>query len=94
MFPNNPQNHQPTEPTGLPAVSPASQQQASRAVPSNPPSQPVAVGDAIVRSVAQAKQLSAQYGNDPYRLSEAMSQLKATYLAEQYHVVPNQVDNN
>jgi hypothetical protein len=94
MFPNNPQNHHPSEPASLPAVPVTSQQQPTGAVPSQPavPS-PMPVGDATARSVAQAKQLALQYANDPYLFSEALSQLKTTYLADQYHIVPSQADH-
>jgi hypothetical protein len=71
-----------------------SQQQSTAAVPSQPVVPlPMPVGDATTRSVAQAKQLALQYANDPYLLSEALGQLKTTYLADQYHIVPSQADH-
>jgi len=93
MFPNNPHNPNPTESASLPAVSPIGQQQSARAIQPSMAPQPISAGDVTIRSVAQAKQLAQQYINDPYRLSEAMSQLKAAYQANQYHIVPNQVEN-
>jgi hypothetical protein len=93
MFPNNPQNHHPSEPASLPAVHPTNQQQPAGAVPLNPALPPKPVGDTTAHSVAQAKQLALQYANDPYLFSEAMGQLKAAYLADQYHIAPSQADH-
>lgn len=93
MFPNNPNSPHPTEPASLPAVSPASQQQPASAIQPSPATQSIPAGDVTIGSVAQAKQLAQQYINDPYRLSEAISQLKASYQANQYHITPNQVEN-
>jgi len=42
---------------------------------------------------AQAKQLIAQYQQNPYALAAAFEQLKSQYLADQYHIKPNSAEN-
>ena len=54
---------------------------------------PIAPDRTAAHYAAQAKQLAAQYANDPYKLSEALGQLKAAYLSEQYHITSNQAGN-
>lgn len=53
---------------------------------------PTASSTAELRAAEQAKRLVSQYGNDPYRLSEALGRLKATFQADQFHIVPKQTD--
>jgi hypothetical protein len=93
MFPNDPQNH-PGNVTSLPAMPPVAQpQQQMPLVSSTAPVHHAAAEDIDARVAAQAKQLTLQYAGDPYKLSEALSQLKSAYLAEQYHITANQVEN-
>jgi hypothetical protein len=96
MFPNDQQSN-PGNPASLPAMPamPQLPQQAAGPAPMPTPqaSQLVASEDAAARAAAQARQLISQYGGDPYKLSEALNQLKAVYLADQYHVTPNQAEN-
>lgn len=40
----------------------------------------------------QARSLVTQYQHDPYRLSGALGQLKAQYLADQFHITPKPAD--
>jgi hypothetical protein len=44
----------------------------------------------MTAAAQQAKRLVAQYQQDPYRMSEALSQLKATAQAQQYNIMPDQ----
>lgn len=93
MFPNDLQN-QPGNPTSLPAMPPVGQPQQQAPIAASPVSAShVATEDVSARVAAQAKQLTLQYAGDPYKLSEALNQLKAAYLAEQYHVTTNQAEN-
>jgi hypothetical protein len=41
----------------------------------------------------QAKQLTAQYRQDPYRLAQALAQLKMSAQAAQYNITPNSGGN-
>ena len=41
----------------------------------------------------RAEQLVGQYQYDPFRLSMALSQLKADYLAEHFNIRPNAAEN-
>jgi hypothetical protein len=91
MSPNDPQNN-PGNPASLPAM-PAIPQQAPVAASSQQHATQTVNGDVAVRAAAQAKQLISQYGGDPYRLSESLNQLKAAYLADQFHITPNQAEN-
>jgi len=88
MFPDVPQN-QPGTSANLPMIPQQTQPTVSgQALP------PTAGTSASVTQVGlQAKQLVAQYGNDPFRLSAALEQLKSNYLAEQYHIIPNSAEN-
>jgi len=89
MFPNNSQSHT-DAPANLPPISNAGQPQQ----PSQPlqptPAAALQATSATVHYVAQTKQLIAQYGNDPFRLSVALSQVKSAYLSEQFHITTNQ----
>lgn len=42
---------------------------------------------------AQARQLVAQYQQNPYALAAAFQQLKAQYLTDQFHIKPNSAEN-
>jgi len=37
----------------------------------------------------QAQHLAAQYAHDPYRLNEALTQLRLLHLAQHYHITPS-----
>jgi hypothetical protein len=87
MPPNNPYQNQTGEPVSLPPVLSTAGQ--SQAVPTQAvqPVQPSAtVTDTTVRAVADAEHLVKQYINDPFQMSEALGQLKASYLAEHYQI--------
>lgn len=86
MLPNNPQS-QPGEPNHLPPVAAG---QPLAPVPAGPAAVPAASADTAAQYAAKAKQVIAQYGNDPYRLGEALNQLKAGYLAQQHNITINQ----
>lgn len=89
MLPNNPQN-QPGDPNHLPQIS-AGQPPAS--VPVDSSAVQPASPDTATQYAVRAKQVIAQYGNDPYRLAEALNQLKTGYLAQQHHITTNQAGN-
>lgn len=75
---------------------PAPQVPLSNAAPSPqaPPSVPSAAVPSLNEQVsAQARQLLTQYQQNPYALSEAFQQLKSQYLADQFHVKPNAVED-
>lgn len=85
MIPETLPNHQGV-PASLPAVSPVQAspaQSGSNAVPAPD-------GDAAAHYAVKIKQLVSQYNSNPHGLAEALNQLKATYLAEQHHITPNQ----
>lgn len=86
MSPNNPQSPS-GEPNHLP---PVAADQPMAPVPAPPAALPPASADAAAQYAAKAKQVIAQYGNDPYRLGEALNQLKSGYLAQQHHITTNQ----
>jgi hypothetical protein len=90
MLPNNPQN-QSGDQSHLPPIS-AGQPPAS--VPVGPAAAQPANPDTSIQYAMRAKQVIAQYGNDPYRLAEALNQLKAGYLAQQHHVTYNESGNS
>lgn len=99
MYPETPQDHS-TSPASLPAVPLPPQgtpvEQPGRAPepiqPVNPPT-PGSVANANdTQIVVQAKQLVAQYQNDPFRLSGTLQQLKGNYLAEHFNITPNSVE--
>lgn len=89
MNPEHNQQTPPLAPASLPVVPQASQ-------PSTlaPQSQAAAVQPAnLTEAVSmQAKELVKQYQHDPYRLSGALQQLKAQYLADQFHITTKTVD--
>lgn len=89
MLPDNSQG-QITNPATLPppmGAVPPTPLQPQASVPA-PAAQPPA-GSAASTAIAQAKQLVAQYQTNPYQLSGALQQLKAQYLAEQFHIISN-----
>jgi hypothetical protein len=90
MNPDNNQNPTPHTPASLPAVPLPTQPTA--AVPVQPPQ--VAPPNANLAQAAslQAKSLVSQYQQDPYRLSGAIQQLKAQFLAEQFQITPKSAD--
>ena len=90
MPPNHSQN-QPTIPASLPAVSSGLAQPGTPST--NPALRQVGTDDRVAHNIAQAKQLVLRYGNDPFKLSEALNQLKVAYLAEQYNITVNQAEN-
>jgi hypothetical protein len=85
MPPVNPQNS-PSVPTSLPPVAADQQQFKPAPAPTSPAGPSLSVSE---HYAVQAKQALVQYAGDPYRLSEALSQLKAAYLSEQYHITAN-----
>lgn len=90
MFPNNPQNHL-DNPASLPPVSSSDQPQQQSVQPNHAiPAQAGSNSAAIAHYAAQTKELVEQYGNDPYKLSVALSQLKSAYFSEQFHITSNQ----
>jgi|GEM_PF-5356659 len=50
-------------------------------------------GGSLQQAAARAKQTLDQYGRDPYKMSIAFGQLKSGYIADQYHISPNAVEN-
>jgi hypothetical protein len=48
--------------------------------------------DALQRASVQARQLVERHLQQPHELSEALAELKARYLAEQFHINPNAVE--
>jgi len=85
-MPPNPYQNQPGDPVSLPPVpaSAAGQPQLSAALGQT--QQPVGSVDLTGRVIAEAKRIAIQYRNDPYQLSEALSKLKSSYLAEHNHI--------
>jgi len=80
-----PENHQ-NVPSGVPASLPVVPAQPQSTGPVRP-AQPVPPSANLAEVVSlQAKSLVSQYQQDPYRLSGAMQQLKAKYLADQFHI--------
>lgn|GEM_PF-1516376 len=99
MQPDTPQSPpgQPGQQSSLPPMSmgqPQSQASpAGSAVPLGPHNTPIAPDRTAAHYASQARQLATQYANDPFRLSEALGQLKAAYLSEQYHITSKQAGN-
>jgi len=52
----------------------------------------VSSSGSLQQMAEQVEQLTVQYGQDPFKLSNALSELRAKYLAEQYHIVPSSVE--
>jgi hypothetical protein len=71
----------PAQPQGQGQVTPAFQPA--------PPAQPLAAGGVPGQAVLQARQLVAQYGHDPARLSAELERLKSAYLAAQFGIITN-----
>jgi len=99
MHPNTPQQ-QPHGAVNLPQVqsqvpSPVAPSPAQAMQPPTAPAPAGPLGSALTpeQVTLQAKQLVTQYQNDPMKLSIAFAQLKAAYLASQYHVILNSVEN-
>lgn len=97
MFPDKSHNQQGV-PVNLPSIASTDQSSAPPQVPMQ--ASPAALsahskggGDVAAHYAAQARRVISQYGNDPYKLSVAFSQLKSAYLAEQYHITSNQTGN-
>lgn len=59
----------------------------------NVPATASSAGGSLQQAAAQAKQTLNQYGRDPYKMSIAFGQLKSGYIADQYHISPNAVEN-
>jgi len=92
MYPDA-QQHQPAGPASLPPV--AIQSEAVPSAPAPLPSMPSGGNPAatVEQVVMQAKLLTKQYAQDPFRLSGAVEQLKSSYLAEQHHIATKPVEN-
>lgn len=86
MPPITPQN-QSAEPASLPPVSAQAQ---TPPAPQPTTTNQVAPGP---QALLQAKMLIEQYKNDPYKLALAFEQLKAAYVAREFSVVPNPVED-
>jgi len=89
MYPDNPQvpTGSPTNYTGQPDIQHASLPQS--AIPSHSTPQN---SNSSAETLIRARQLVAQHAGDPYRICESFGQLKAAYLADQYHITVNQVE--
>lgn len=94
MNPDTNQSPTPTTPASLPVVPPQPQPQAapSAAVPPQPQADVTPPTDLTQAVSMQARSLVTQYQHDPYRLSGALGQLKAQYLADQFHITPKPAD--
>lgn len=93
MFPNNsPQNQ--LEPSNSPGISPAGGQPTVEAVrpplPPSPSAPDQASSNLAAVSASRARQAMQQYARDPHKLSDALQEIKADYLAQQYHITPGQ----
>lgn len=75
-----------------PVQLPQTSQAAPAPIPPQPPQVPAGPKALAEHVPEQAKQLVEQYRQDPFRMSNALNQLKASYLAEHYHVTPNTVE--
>jgi hypothetical protein len=91
-LPTGPAATPPVQPSAIPAIS--SVDTVQPAAPGLPTQQTYTPSSGVEQRVAEhARHLVRQYGNDPYKLSEALGQLKAKFQAEQFRVVSNQTDN-
>jgi hypothetical protein len=61
-------------------------------MPSQPQPESAPMTDLTAAASLQAKSLVTQYQHDPYRLSGALQQLKAKYLADQFQIIPKAAD--
>ncbi len=82
-------------PQALPGSAPASNPLTT--IPASQAAQPAQrvpmPSSSVEQRVAEhARHLVKQYGNDPYRLSEALGQLKAQFQTEQFQIIPKQGD--
>lgn len=89
MQPQSPQN-QAGVPAHLPPLAPVGPQQPA---PQPPAQAPVASIPMSEQVRLRAKQVVAQYQTNPYQLSGALQQLKAEYLAKQFNVTVNSVED-
>jgi len=100
MPPEQSQN-QMNQPSSLPPVQAQQVQQAASLPPAalQPAAMPApGMGTSAAEHqplipVSQLKTLIVQYGTNPYTFNAAFQQLKANYLAERYHIVPNSEKN-
>ena len=92
MQPNTPDN-QPNIQASLPPVHSTLLNQQAAPVGVGETNQASPTTDAASHYAMKAKQLVAQYGNDPYKLAAALGQLKTAYFAEQYHITSNPAGN-
>ncbi len=83
MQSNVPQNYQ-VDASSLPASTAVSQ--------SVPPVPTESTNLSLDNVVAHAKQLIAQYNQDPAKLNAAISELKSNYIMEQFNVAPSTVE--
>ena len=89
MQPQSPQN-QAGVPAHLPPLAPMGPQQPTPPPASQTPPASVPMSEQVR---LRAKQVVAQYQNSPYQLSGALQQLKSEYLAKQFNVTVNSVEN-
>jgi hypothetical protein len=86
--------------SATPAALPAVPIQGGPLPPIGPGSQPApasggSAGNAETAAVVmQAKQLVAQYAQDPFRLAAALQQQKETYLVQHFHISVNPTAEN
>ena len=88
MLPNNNPQH-PSAGSDLPAVPPATMSGQGVPQPSSVPQQASAnpnTGSLATASALQARQAMQQYAQSPHALSAAWQEIKANYLAQQYHI--------
>jgi hypothetical protein len=96
MFPDSPHQDSAIPLAVPPVVGQAPATLPGQAVPQAympPLSAGLAPGADPAQVVAQAKQMVAQYGHDPARLSSLLQQLKQSYLAEHFHISIRAVEN-
>jgi len=87
------QQTRPAEQAGLPPVSPAPQPVATPGAPAPAASSIPTPSTSMTSAANQAKRLVAQYRQDPYRLNQAIGELKANVQAAQYNVTPKATGN-
>lgn len=78
---NMPQNLPGSATGGMPVQSPS--------IPTTTPQAHVPNPQLAQKVDEQVKALVAQYQQDPYKLCEALVQLKASYLAENFNIIPS-----
>ncbi|HEY4161025.1 MAG TPA: hypothetical protein VGM08_03100 [Candidatus Saccharimonadales bacterium] len=89
MSPESHQNQQ-VAPATLPALSGMGVQAPTGAAMQQPVPAVTQDGAALT---AQARQLIAQYAHDPHKLSSALTQLRMSHLAQNYHINASGADN-